>query len=107
MDSGKHDLFVTGAGELSDLLHYLSQFHAASETARCWNDAIGAGIVAAFLNFQKCPRMPGKRASADHRNTALAFDIAHGHSSVSRRIVRDKTHQIIQSIEADDIIDPR
>src|SRR5687768_14123650 len=98
MNAGEDDLLITGAGQLAHLLHHIAWRHAATEPARGWNDAITASIVAPLLNFQKCPGMPGQRSRSQHRDTALALDIAHRHLSFAERRGLDESQQIVQTI---------
>ena len=76
MDAGEDDLLVTGFGELAHLGQHFPGHHAAAQSARRRDDAVGAAVVAALLDFHEGAGVAGQRPRPHHRHAALALDIA-------------------------------
>ena len=62
MDSRQNNFPVARIGKHADLLQNFARRHAATQAAGCGNDAVGTGIIAAFLNLEKGARVPRQRS---------------------------------------------
>src|SRR5215475_15004307 len=101
MDSGQNNFPVARIGEHADLLQDLLRRYTAAQAAGRGDDAVGAGIITAFLNLQKRPCMPGQRSRPENRNSTLSLHIADSNPDFTIFGKGDEAKQIVQTIEAD------
>src|SRR5688572_28220472 len=105
MNSRQHDFRITRISQQSNLLQDLSRRDTAAQASSGWNNAVGAAVVATFLNLEERPGMSRQSPRSQHRNTAFSLDVTNTDPRRIEICCFDQAQQVVEPVEPDDEVD--
>ena len=107
MNADEHNLLVACGNQLANLLTDAVQAAAAQRTARKGNNAVGAVLVAALLNFEEGAGFIGFRANAQLFKLSVYSHLLHIVQNLRALVLQcffDQLHNAAAILIADDYI---